>query len=342
MVISGLLTPLITGRWRLNHLLAVSQFGKFLLLLFLVMIFSIRLSVNRLILIDVVVIMIALLDGLAEPVSAALIPHYVSDAYLVKANSLLGGAYQLLGIGGWAIGSTLLAFFQIDQLLIFGVIVAAVASGLMLALPNVDQPLHQQVSWDQFTSGWKVIKNSRLLQVVTAMDLLETAANTVWVSAIILVFVHQVLQVSSTWWGYINAIYMLGAFLGSWGCYSLAKRLEQHTIRVIGWGALISSAIMLLVAVNHLPIVTLLLAMLFGVSSAMKNVPQTTLVQKNVSNDQLVVVYALQNVLYTGTYSLATLTIGWLSDTINVQFVFLIAAGLLFIVAILSRQLTRI
>lgn len=93
MVISGLLTPLITGRWRLNHLLAVSQFGKFLLLLFLVMIFSIRLSVNRLILIDVVVIMIALLDGLAEPVSAALIPHYVSDAYLVKVNSLLGGAY---------------------------------------------------------------------------------------------------------------------------------------------------------------------------------------------------------------------------------------------------------
>ncbi|MFT8399734.1 MAG: hypothetical protein ABF679_00605 [Lentilactobacillus diolivorans] len=57
------------------------------------MIFSIRLSVNRLILIDVVVIMIALLDGLAEPVSAALIPHYVSDAYLVKVNSLLGGAY---------------------------------------------------------------------------------------------------------------------------------------------------------------------------------------------------------------------------------------------------------
>ncbi|GEP24488.1 hypothetical protein LDI01_20810 [Lentilactobacillus diolivorans] len=51
--------------------MAVSQFGKFLLLLFLVMVFSIRLSVNRLILIDVVVIMIALLDGLAEPVSAA-------------------------------------------------------------------------------------------------------------------------------------------------------------------------------------------------------------------------------------------------------------------------------
>lgn len=73
---------------------------------------------------------------------------------------------------------------------------------------------------------------------------------------------------------------MLGAFLGSWGCYFLAKRLEQHKIRVISWGALISSAIMLLVAVNHLPIVTLLLAMLFGVSSAMKNVPQTTLVQK--------------------------------------------------------------
>lgn len=49
--------------------------------------------------------------------------------------------------------------------------------------------------------------------------------------------------------------------------------------------------------------------------------------------------YALQNALYTGVYSGATLIVGWLSTTTGVQSVFLIAAGLWLIILGLSRRL---
>ncbi len=278
MMISGFLTPLITSHWRLNRILFATQLGKFFLLLGLIAVFGLNPGINQLVCLYTTIIAIALLDGFAEPVSAALVPHYVPDSYLVKANSLLGGAYQLLGIGGWALGSILLGLFKIDQLLILSVLFAMGASVMMGMLPNIHQGIQESSHWKQFTSGLQIIRKSRLLATVTLMDLLETATDTVWVSAIILVFVRQLLHASAVWWGYINAAYMLGALLGSWGCYLLARTLDAHIVRSIILGSSLASGVMLLVAFNVFPVVTLGLSLLFGICTAVKNVPETTLV----------------------------------------------------------------
>ncbi len=342
MMISGLITPLITSKWRLNHILGATQFGKFLFLFLVLAVSQIRLANIRLIFMYMIVILIALLDGFAEPVSEALIPYYVIESQLVKANSLLSSVYQFLGVGSWALGSILLTFFHINQLLIFSIILAFGASATMWMLPNTDQSLKKVSNWQQLTTGYETIRQSHLLRTVTLMDLVGTAADTVWVSSIILVFVHQVLHASSAWWGYINAGYMLGALLGSFGCYLLARRLDQNIIKSIILGSLLGSGVMLLVAFTKSTISVVIFSTLLGISTAIKDVPETTLVQKSAPNDMLVSVYALQNSIYTGVFSGATLFFGWISDILGVQTVFFSAAVLWCFIAVLAYRLKKI
>ncbi len=171
------------------------------------------------------------------------------------------------------------------------------------------------------------------------MDLFETIAGTVWVSAIILVFIHQSLHVSTVWWGYINAAYLLGTLAGSLVCYHFATYFNQHFKSAISLGAAASTLVMLIITLNVIPIITLGCSLLFGLTTGIKREPQTTLIQKAVPREKLVTVYAFQNLCYTGTFSLATLTFSWLSDWAGIRTVFLIATGCLLIMTFLTRQL---
>lgn len=112
----------------------VTQLGKCFWLLLLI--FISQITAIRLALVYTTVSALALLDGVAEPISAALVPHYVPESDLIRANSLLDGAYQLLGIGSWAVGSSLLAFFTPTQLLIASMLFGLLAAGLICRLPN--------------------------------------------------------------------------------------------------------------------------------------------------------------------------------------------------------------
>ncbi len=54
-----------------------------------------------------------------------------------------------------------------------------------------------------------MIWNHPLLRRVTLMDLTEMFAGVIWIAAISMVFVTEVLHQSTEWFGYINAGYYL-------------------------------------------------------------------------------------------------------------------------------------
>ncbi|MGM0125386.1 hypothetical protein IGI37_002785 [Enterococcus sp. AZ194] len=339
MVVSGLLAPVITARFSITSIIKISQSCKLFILFLLAVYLQSRINQPNITLIYLLVAGIAFFDGFTESISMALVPHYVEKEYLIKANSLFSTLLQLVGIGSWAIGSSLLILFSVAQVvwLDVGVYVLSTISLLLLPKVKIDSDL-KQTSKEELLSGWKGIKKYEVIQTVIKMDLLETIANTIWASSIVLVFVKEVLHVSESWWGYINATFFVGAMMGSLIVMRVSEWIDHHKSSSIYWGSFLGAIVTIIVSLSWNPIFVLICSVLIGLFSQIKNIPQATSIQQNIPKDQLASIYASTGVLNTAAFSISILLMGIISDVFGVRTAFFISGLLLLIVARITRK----
>ncbi|EOL50791.1 MFS transporter [Enterococcus caccae] len=339
MVLSGLLTPLIVVRVSLSKILQVSQLFKTIILAGLATYLQLNVEHLDLTILYVFIAGIAFLDGCAEPVSTALIPHYVSEHYLIRANSIFNTMLQVVSIGSWAIGSSLLIIFSVMNLLWLDVGVFAISAIILWLLPKVTKRVESEKNeWENFLIGWQGIRKQSLVRVVVRMDILENIANTAWVSAIVLVYVKEVLHVSESWWGYINATYFAGAMLGSIIVMRHSNWINQNKSKAVITGSLFGAIVTFLVVPGWHPIFILICSVFVGIFSQIKNIPQATAIQQKIPKDKLASIYASMNVLYTGTFALASVSMGLVSEYLGVRTVFVLSGILLFVVAMIAKN----
>ncbi len=275
--------------------------------------------------------------------SNALIPHYVKKDDLMKANSIFESVFQAIGIGSWAVGSSLLLIFSMSILIWFDVALFAIATTFMWLLPQVGKEERQVMSdKEAFSQGWSKIIKTPLLKVVISMDILEQIAQTAWIGAIVLVFVKEALHVTENWWGYINAVYFGGAIIGGLICLRFTKKIDSNKAKYIFIGSLFGSIMTLAVSVSPYAILVVFLSGFIGVFEQLKNIPQSTVIQKKLQNDLLAPVYASMSTLYTGCFALATLGSGVIAEVVGVRYVFTISGVLLFLVAIIARKYRKL
>lgn len=110
-VVAGFISPVITSRFRLEQVLKISQFCKTLLLFFMTFYLYLRGSTMNLLVLYSLVVMISCVDGCSEPISRALIPIYVKKEKLIQANGIFNSTLQIVSIGSWMLGTSLLIFF---------------------------------------------------------------------------------------------------------------------------------------------------------------------------------------------------------------------------------------
>ncbi|WP_348921513.1 MFS transporter [Enterococcus rotai] len=339
MVLSGLLTPLIVVRVSLSKILQISQLCKTLILAGLAVYLQVAIEHLDLTILYVFIAGIAFLDGCAEPVSTALIPYYVAEHYLIRANSLFSTMLQVVSIGSWAIGSSLLIIFSVTNLVWLDVGLFATSAVILWLLPQVAKRVEpKENEWENFIIGWQGIRKQSLVRMVVKMDILETIANTAWVSAIVLVYVKEVLHVSESWWGYINATYFAGAMVGSVIVMRNSDWINQHKSKAVIMGSLFGGVVTFLVGPGWNPIFILICSVFVGIFSQIKNIPQATAIQQTSPKDMLAPIYAAMNVLYTGTFALSSVSMGLISESFGVQTVFGVSGTLLFVVAMIAKK----
>lgn len=95
MFVSSILTPLLFEKVNLKWLMAGSQIGK-TCLLFALGLLLVSISTTNFYLLFIVISMIAFLDGCANPIRQTLVPHYVKDEQLLKANGIDEGVTQFI------------------------------------------------------------------------------------------------------------------------------------------------------------------------------------------------------------------------------------------------------
>ncbi|WP_033543679.1 MFS transporter [Planococcus sp. CAU13] len=338
MFVSNLLTPLLMERFHLKWLLACSQMGK-TGLLFALAFFLPQLSLSNYFWLFVVISFVALLDGCANPVTQSLIPVYVKNEQLLKANGITESVTQFIQTAMWFIGSSLLIWLTANELLWLTAVLFLVSSALLSMMePVAFTPAEEKGKWLQISKGWQTIAKTPVLKRLAWMDALETIAGTVWIAAILYVFISDALAVDEKWWGFINGCFFLGLIGGSFFCLKFADWINEHLSSLIFGGAALSSVATILFGLNSLPPVALLLSFLVGVFTQIKSIPQQTVVQTSVSTDQLPTVYTTLGAIGTGTFGIASLTMGILADAFGIRSVFILSGLLLGLASLIAYQ----
>lgn len=338
--LSGMIAPLIIERIRLKPLLAYSQLGKTIIVLILGCYTEFFPSSSTIFLIFLFVITISFLDGWANPTRNALVPIFIEQDFLVKANSFLAILDQTIRLGGWAVGGMLVAIMGGKNVIWLTFVLFVASTIMMFLIQNVDKKVasdekqNKSSKWDILKEGWVTIWHTPTLRTISIVEFFESIANVVWVAAIMYVYVDQVLQTSEQWWGYINASFFAGLMIGGslslkWS--HLVTRLSSVVIVVGAFGASLTTLMFGLVST---PWMALVISLLFGIVNQIKDVAQQTAVQTSVVHRLLPKIYSAKDAVITATFGVSSLVLGNLTDVFGVRFTFLLAATLLFISAI--------
>ncbi|MFT8928899.1 MAG: MFS transporter [Sporolactobacillus sp.] len=331
--ISGLLAPLILERLSLKSVLVHAQIIKSSLLLAMAMALTLHIYGPLFIWVFLLASTISFFDGWALPARDAMVPLLIARDQLVRMNSFLAILDQSINLGGWALGGGLAAQFG-GMTLVWGTFILFVMSTICMALINgklVSQAPPEQMTGKTkaMTVGWQAIGQRPVLRLVTLTDAIREIASVVWMAAILLVFVHQVLRVSAAWWGWINFSYFAGLIVSGMISFRIAPRIQRQLGAIVLLAILINGSVTLLFSWNTSPIVALILSFAIGAVEQMQAIVFSTLIQLHTDAALLPKVYAAQGALYAAVYGVGTLGFGFLTDRIGAAAVYAVSAGLL-------------
>ncbi|MFC5469362.1 MFS transporter [Cohnella suwonensis] len=190
--------------------------------------------------------------------------------------------------------------------------------------------------------GWLVLWRIPALRVVSMLELFEGLAGGIFVGGVMLVYVKELLHRGEDWWGYINASYLLGAFVGGLFGIALSRWVDRRLGHTILYGSIGFSALTFSFAWIHLPIAALLLNFLMGPAFQLRDIAQRTLFQRSVEPGLLPQAFAAKGTLAYATFGISALLMAGLTDWLGVQSALTVSAVLYAccaIVAFLNKRL---
>lgn len=330
-MISSSLAPFVFNRFRLLYVLTRSQFVKTILLSLLAIGIFLSLPI---VCIFIFIFIIAFLDGVAQPASAALIPRIVDSSYLLRANSMLSIANEMTSLGAWAVGGIIVALSSGEAIIVLTFILFVLSSCCLMQIVD-STPFEKTTKRSkkrELTEGFLLIWQTPSFRSLQVMFIFEAIANVVWVAAIMYLFVADVLHESEAWWGYMNTTFFVGLLLGGLLCTQFEKIFQKKWCSISLFSSLGVALTMLALGYNSIAWIALLLSFSFGIFEQLKSILLHTWLQLTATDDTLVKLYSAQGVLNSMLFGFATLLAGVLADLFSVRWLF-IGAGILLLLS---------
>lgn len=330
--ISSLLAPLVIDRFPLKRIIVQSQWWKTILLVCLG-IFIISFDHGFSVAVIFFIALISLLDGVAAPVSAALVPQLVPKEERMKANGFLNVITQTIFVAGWPLGSVLLISTNSSFIIWLTVMLYAVSTfytGRIKVPEQATDPVAPS-NWDSIKSGWVAIRQIPTIRTLITIDFITTLASSVWVAAVIYIYVEQNLQLGEEWWGYINTSYFVGMIFSGLIVIRFAKLLEKYIGFFITFGLFLSSLLILLFGTTSIPALALLLACLYGLPEQIREVIYTKLFQDHAKEKTLAKIHAVWGAVINLTFAGSVLLLGFITETYSVKTTFQFSSTLIFL-----------
>ncbi|WDL86802.1 MFS transporter [Priestia aryabhattai] len=321
--LSSFTVPFLIDRYRAKRILVVSQLLKTIVLS---MFFLWHMPLISML---CCVALIAFFDGWAAPVQSSMLPHLVDKEKLLKWNSMFNVTDQTIQIAAYPLGSFLIISWDATGLLWLSF---SLFSLLLVFMQAIRMNVHSSKTKQKqgLKEGWKLIWHYPRLRVLLVMEVLEGMAAGVWASAIVYVFVKEILSKNEAWWGYINSSFFIGTVLGGLVLLKISVEQERSLYHIVIIGSLFSGFFTLLFGVISMPFLSLLLSFTIGIALQISATCSYTLTQTAVPLEKLPkVLSATLSVSYV-TFGLSVLLLGAVAS-LNVTAAFLTAGGLIVI-----------
>jgi MFS family permease len=344
--VAGLTAPLVMEKFGFSKLLVRLQVMKALLLTALVISFPYISS--QVAILCVFILFIAFTEGWGNPLIQSMVPRMVAPERLVKANSSLSVTSQSLQIAGYTFtGFLVVRFGHMPTLIMSCVLIWISVLCLWIAAGSMKEKEpaaagRAKPSWEVIREGWLHLWRNPTLRIVTIMDMIEGIAGTIWVGAITLVYVKEVLHQGEAWWGFINASYYVGAIAGGLLMLLLSSFIQKNLILCMAVGSAVFSLLTLWYGLNSIPIVALILCIAMGPAYQLRDVAQQTALQSSVDQEMLPKIYASRDILLSMVTSLSIAVIGLIADTLGIRMVYIAGSICIAISAGLSFTLLRL
>lgn len=347
---AGFTAPLVMEKFGFSKLLLRLQVLKALLLTTLVVLFPYISS--QVVILCIFILFIAFTEGWGNPLIQSMVPRMVAPDRLVKANSSLSVTSQSLQIAGYTFtGFLVIRYGHMPTFIMSCTLIWLSVLCLWIAARSMQSKApaaagRGKPSWEVIREGWFYLWRIPTLRIVTIMDMVEGIAGTIWVGAITLVYVTEVLHQGEAWWGFINASYYVGAILGGLLMLLLSSFIQKNLISCMAAGSAVFSLLTLWYGLNSIPVVALILCIAMGPAYQLRDVAQQTALQSSVDQDMLPKIYASRDILLSSVTSVSIAVIGLIADTLGIRMVYIagaiciaISAGLSFTILRLQRKL---
>ncbi|MGN7470619.1 MFS transporter [Brevibacillus sp. SAFN-007a] len=335
--LSSFLVPLIFDRYPLQRILLFSQAAQMMIVIVLTLLVIFHNNSGTLVVIYVLVFMAGYFDGWAVPSRNALVPRLVQENKLVKANSLLSTSDQSLGLLGWTLGGGMVVYFGEENVLWLTVGLFFLSTLSIIFIKDDSKKVGKQpLRWDSVKEGWVAIYRNPKLRLVTIMDIIEGIAGGIWIGAITLVFVKEVLHRGEEWWGYINASYYVGSIIGGLVMMSISKKVQNRLTTSMIIGSFSVCILIFAYSLIAIPLLSLLFVLLMGPFYQVRDIAQRTYFQKHTQNELQPKVFSAQSSLYYAVFSFSVFLMGAITDLLGVRMVYILAGILYLISSILA------
>ncbi|MDP1513298.1 MFS transporter [Paenibacillus sp. CMAA1739] len=345
-VVSGLVAPIVLGRFRLTQVLLFSQFGQFVIFTLLLLYLWIVPEQRSFLFIFVMVFGMSFLDGWTNPARNALVPRLATGEGLMRANGMVAVSDQVVKCAGWALSGMIVAWLgSLNTLVIASccyLVAVTVTSFIRDPLDskelnsassesstNAIEPAKEKGSqWKELGEGWEIIWHNRRIRSLMIVDSVDSIGGVSWLGVFILAYVSQVLHRDASWWGFMNASFFSGTILGGLIVVGLVKRLQKNSFLYMLGALLVYVLITIVFALNTIPVAALILFAVSGLPVQMAGIIRRTLLQTSAPAAQLPKVMAGIDVLTNLAFGLALLFMGWYADRFGMVQVYLLAAAM--------------
>ncbi|WP_456279009.1 MFS transporter [Bacillus sp. AK128] len=256
---------------------------------------------------------------------------------MIRANSISETVTQTIHMIMWFIGGLLVTSFTSTTILWSVAVLFIVSTFLLSLLDLIEQENKDEIKMsEQFLEGWKTIAHDPALRKIAKIMFLESIADTVWVAAILLVFVEQALGTDESWWGLINGAFFVGVIVGSIYCVKYSSYIERNLTTFFYMSTFVSFGLTIIFSMTSIPLLAVFLSVIIGIAGQLESIPQQTIIQRTVPAKRLATVYSSLGTIVTGIFGVSVLIMGTIAEYFGVRYVYLIAGALLLIVSIIA------
>lgn len=335
---TGFLSPYLYSKFYKKSILLFNQSAKTIIMFLLLLVIF---KDYQLIYVYILVFLNSFFDGFTNPIKNILIPFTEDEEVITLANAKMSVMNNIVQIGSWSLGGVLLASIGNLNIIILTISFYILSIIFILKLTIEKDVLDDNSEEGVFDNFNKMISynmknnNSIFLNLNTFF---EGFAHSVWVAAILLVFIKESLHAGEEWFGIINALFFLGLLVGGILINRNHIYYENKDRNIVLYFPIILATLVFVFGINKYVLIAAIISFLYGLADELRTTLIHSKIQINLDDDGLLYTYTLNHMIYSFVFCISTYIMATIVDYTNSQIAFFVAFIFYILIFLISKK----